>query len=125
MTQSLEDYLEMISFLADEGDVRVTDIAVRLKVSKPSVLNALKTLESQGFLHHAHYSTVQLTEKGIAGAAAIRERHRFLTIFLRDVIGVSPEIAEKDACSMEHFLSEETLEKLQQISQEKRIKPLA
>lgn len=121
MTQSLEDYLEMISFLADEGAVRVTDIAVRLKVSKPSVLNALKALERQGLLQHAHYGTVQLTEKGIAGAEAIRERHRFLTIFLRDVIGVSPETAEKDACTMEHFLSEETLQKIRLLSQEKSI----
>ncbi|MDR3161440.1 MAG: ArsR family transcriptional regulator, partial [Spirochaetaceae bacterium] len=48
MTQSLEDYLEMVSFLSDEGVVRVTDIATRLGVSKPSVLTALRTLEEQG-----------------------------------------------------------------------------
>jgi DtxR family Mn-dependent transcriptional regulator len=41
MTQSLEDYLEMVGFLSDEGEVRVTDIASRLGVSKPSVLTAL------------------------------------------------------------------------------------
>jgi DtxR family Mn-dependent transcriptional regulator len=112
MTQSLEDYLEMVSFLADEGEVRVTDIAARLKVSKPSVLTALKTLEEQGLLEHERYRTVSLTKKGAARAGEIRGRHDLLTLFLRDVVGVDPKIAEDDACKMEHLLSEETLVKM-------------
>jgi DtxR family Mn-dependent transcriptional regulator len=112
MTQSLEDYLEMVSFLSDEGEVRVTDIASRLGVSKPSVLTALKTLEEQGLLEHERYRTVILTPKGAVMASEIRDRHNFLTVFLRDTIGVSPETAEDDACKMEHILSEETLKKM-------------
>jgi DtxR family Mn-dependent transcriptional regulator len=119
MTQSLEDYLEMVSFLADEGEVRVTDIASRLGVSKPSVLTALRSLEEQGLLEHERYRTVTLTRKGRAAAAEIRERHNFLTIFLRDIMGVSAETAEKDACQMEHFLSEETLKKMQALTKSK------
>ena len=112
MSQSLEDYLEMVSFLADEGEVRVTDIASRLGVSKPSVLTALKTLEEQGLLAHARYRRVNLTREGTKQAADIRERHSTLTAFLLDVIGVSAETAEKDACKMEHLLSDETLKKI-------------
>jgi DtxR family Mn-dependent transcriptional regulator len=119
MTQSLEDYLEMVSFLADEGEVRVTDIASRLGVSKPSVLTALRSLEEQGLLEHERYRTVTLTKKGCSAAAEIRERHNFLTIFLRDILGVSAETAEKDACQMEHFLSEETLKKMQALTKSK------
>jgi len=112
MTQSLEDYLEMVSFLADEGEVRVTDIASRLGVSKPSVLTALKTLEERDLLEHKRYGTVSLTGKGILLAAEIRERHSFLTAFLRDIVGVDAATAESDACKMEHLLSEETLKKI-------------
>ena len=112
MTQSLEDYLEMVSFLADDGDVRVTDIAARLHVSKPSVLTALRVLEDQGLIEHERYRTVSLTQQGALRAAKIRDRHNFLTLFLRDVVGVSADIAEKDACKMEHLLSEETLLKM-------------
>jgi DtxR family Mn-dependent transcriptional regulator len=112
MTQSLEDYLEMVSFLADEGEVRVTDIAIRLKVSKPSVLTALKILEDQGLLKHERYGTVSLTKQGVVRAAEIRDRHSLLTAFLRNIVGVSADIAEKDACKMEHLLSEETLKKM-------------
>jgi DtxR family Mn-dependent transcriptional regulator len=112
MTQSLEDYLEMVSFLSDEGEVRVTDIATRLGVSKPSVLTALKVLEERGLLEHERYRTVSLTPLGAAQAAEIRERHDFLTLFLRDIIGVSAATAEDDACKMEHILSDETLKKM-------------
>jgi DtxR family Mn-dependent transcriptional regulator len=112
MTQSLEDYLEMVSFLADEGDVRVTDVAMRLGVSKPSVLTALKTLEEQGLLEHERYKGVSLTAKGKKWAREIRERHDFLTSFLYDVLGVSAATAEQDACKLEHILSEETIEKM-------------
>jgi DtxR family Mn-dependent transcriptional regulator len=112
MTESLENYLETISFLSDDGAVRVTDIASRIKVRKPSVLTALKNLEEQGLLEHQRYGTVFLTAKGITEAKAIRERHQFLTSFLRDFLGVAPEIAEADACKMEHLLSKETMQKI-------------
>ncbi|MDR2160435.1 MAG: metal-dependent transcriptional regulator, partial [Treponema sp.] len=81
-------------------------------VSKPSVLTALKTLEEQGLLEHERYSNVSLTPQGVIQASEIRDRHDFLTSFLRDTVGVNPETAEKDACKMEHVLSDETLQKL-------------
>jgi DtxR family Mn-dependent transcriptional regulator len=119
MTQSLEDYLEIVSFLSDEVEVRVTDIAKELGVSKPSVLTALKTLEELGLLEHERYRTVHLTEKGTHQAAEIRDRHNFLTSFLRDTLGVSAETAEEDACKMEHILSEETLKKMKILAKKK------
>jgi DtxR family Mn-dependent transcriptional regulator len=120
MTPSLEDYLEMVSFLADDGEVRVTDIASRLGVSKPSVLTALKNLETQGLLEHERYRRVNLTGEGVRQAAEIRERHSTLTSFLQEVIGVNAETAEKDACKMEHLLSEETLKKIKALVKPKK-----
>ena len=116
MTQSLEDYLEAVSVLADAGAVRVTDIADRLGVSKPSVLNALKALAERGLLEHEHYRGVSLTKSGSVRAAEIRERHEFLAAFLRNVVGVSAKVAERDACRMEHVLSKETLERMRSIA---------
>ena len=120
MTQSLEDYLEMVSFLSDEGEARVTDIAARLNVSKPSVLTALKVLEDRGLLEHERYRGVVLTAKGIELAAEIRERHTLLTAFLTDVIGVSAMTAEQDACKMEHVLSQETIDKMKALLAERK-----
>lgn len=122
MSQSLEDYLEMVSFLSDEGEVRVTDIASRLGVSKPSVLTALRNLEEQGLIEHARYRRVSLTKEGVRQAADIRGRHSTLTVFLQDIIGVSAETAEKDACKMEHLLSDETLRKIKLLVKQQKKK---
>jgi DtxR family Mn-dependent transcriptional regulator len=112
MTESLEDYLEMVSFLSDEGEVRVTDIATRLGVSKPSVHTALKNLEEQELIQHKRYQSVTLTKKGAQRAAEIRKKHQFLTDFLVSIVGVDAVIAERDACKMEHVLSPETLKRM-------------
>jgi DtxR family Mn-dependent transcriptional regulator len=115
MTQSLEDYLKTIGLLSDTGKVRITDIAVRLGVSKPSVVAAIRLLEEQGFLEHERYRTVTITERGKEKAAEIRGRYEFLLSFLQDIVGVSTETAKQDSCKMEHIVSEETLKKLKNL----------
>jgi len=111
VTESLEMYLETIGLLRERSKVaRVTDIAHELRVSKPSVHAALHELERRGLIEHEHYGEVYLSPEGKAAAAEIRRRHGLLTEFLRDVVGVSPEIAEQDACRIEHYLSAETME---------------
>ncbi|GMO32624.1 MAG: metal-dependent transcriptional regulator [Termitinemataceae bacterium] len=122
MTQSQEDYLEMVSFLSDEGEVRITDIAKRLKISKPAVLTALKSLEEKKLVTHKRYSTVSLTESGKILAAEIRKRHDLLTDFLKNILGVNEKAAEEDACKMEHVLSEETLTQMQSMISQVRSK---
>jgi DtxR family Mn-dependent transcriptional regulator len=111
VTESLEMYLETIGLLREKSKVaRVTDIARELSVSKPSVHAALHELERRGLIEHEHYGEVYLSPAGKAAAAEIRRRHDLLTEFLRDIVGVSPETAEQDACRIEHYLSTETME---------------
>ena len=119
MTQSLEDYLKTISILSDEtgGPVRVTDIAARREVSKPSAFTALKVLEERGLVEHGRYRTVTLTKAGNKEAALIRERYALLVVFLRQIVGVSIEQAGKDACLLEHHLSQETISKMKTLVQ--------
>ncbi|HPS43797.1 MAG TPA: iron dependent repressor, metal binding and dimerization domain protein, partial [Treponemataceae bacterium] len=56
----------------------------------------------------------KLTEKGLKAARQVRSRHNNLKIFLADVLGVSPETAEQDACRMEHAICRETATKLEE-----------
>ena len=102
----------MVSFLSDEGRVRVTDIARRLGFSKPSVLTGLRLLEEKELIKHERYGSVSLTDKGRELAGEIRERHVLIKAFLEKTLGGCEETAEKDACRMEHDISEETFEKL-------------
>jgi DtxR family Mn-dependent transcriptional regulator len=115
MTQSLEDYLEAVSFLSDDGPVRLTDIASRLGVSKPSASAAIKVLEQDGCVIHEPYRGVSLTLDGQEKANRIRGKHRDLTAFLTNIVGVSAANAEQDACRMEHFLTVETLHKIREM----------
>jgi DtxR family transcriptional regulator, Mn-dependent transcriptional regulator len=113
VTESLEMYLETIGLLRERDNVaRVTDIARELGVSKPSVHAALHELERRGLIEHEFYGEVFLSESGKAAAAEIRRRHELLTAFLRNVVGVGPETAERDACRIEHYLSKETMDKI-------------
>jgi DtxR family transcriptional regulator, Mn-dependent transcriptional regulator len=113
LTESLEMYLETISLLREKSKMaRVTDIAQELGVSKPSVHAALHELERRGLIEHEHYGEVYLSDAGKAASAEIRRRHSLLTAFLRNIVGVGAEIAERDACRIEHYLSKETMDKI-------------
>ncbi|MGI6467095.1 MAG: metal-dependent transcriptional regulator [Sphaerochaetaceae bacterium] len=113
MRESGEDYLEAVLELEQElKEVRITDVANKLKVTKPSVSRAMKNLQADGYIEQESYGTIELTEKGRVKAAQVYKRHKTLTHFLANVLGVSFETAESDACRMEHILSNETMEKL-------------
>jgi DtxR family Mn-dependent transcriptional regulator len=113
LTESLEMYLETISLLRERSaEARVTDIARELGVSKPSVHSALHELERRGLIRHEHYGEVTLSPEGEKTSAEIRRRHGLLTTFLREIVGVSAQTAERDACRIEHYLSPETMERI-------------
>lgn len=113
MTSSLEDYLEAVFVISQQrGNVRLTDIAEHLGVSKPSVNRAVNTLTQNGFLEHITYGDIVLTPAGESYAANVLRRHRLIKQFLTDNLGVDEENAENDACKMEHVMSPVTIEKL-------------
>ena len=109
LSQSLEDNLEMVHMLRlANGIARVKDIAAALSVKMPSVAKAILELKKLGLVTQEPYSGVELTEEGRKAAADVLNRHILLKGFLIR-LGVSEAIADKDACSMEHILSAETL----------------
>ena len=110
--QSGEDYLEAILMLRKEkGMVRSVDVARHMDVSKPSVCHAVATLKESGFLLMDGERLLHLTDLGREVAEATYEKHRFFTDWLIEA-GVDPETAERDACRIEHVISEETFERL-------------
>lgn len=112
MTNSLEDYLETIYLLVQaNGHARVRDVALALHVKMPSVIKAVLELKKQNFVTQEPYGAVELTRTGTVAASQILGRHKLLKKFLL-LLKVADETAEKDACSMEHFLSAETLARI-------------
>lgn len=117
--ESAENYLETILMLQNQtGFVRSVDIAAHMEFSKPSVSNAMKNLREGGYITMARDGQIQLTPSGLSIATQVLERHLFLVEFLQG-LGVSKEVAHKDACRMEHAMSQETFEKLKVYFSEK------
>ncbi len=121
ISSSLEDYLEAIYILIQKGgEVRLTDVADFLKVSRPSVNRAIGTLKEAGLVVHEAYGQISLSPKGKTQAAKVLKRHLLIKRFLTDTLEVSEAIAEEDACRMEHVMSGETIEKLYQYLEKNR-----
>ncbi len=113
MKRSGEDYLEAVLQLSEIHEkVRTTDVANHLGVSKPSVSRAMKNLAAEGYIAQEAYGDIQLTEKGRLKASQIYFRHKTITSFFVDVLGVDAVTAEADACRIEHDISTTTMEKL-------------
>lgn len=112
--ESGENYLETILMLQRQGvDVRSIDIAVELGYTKPSISRAMSILKANDFIVMDSKGYITLTEKGREVAERMYERHLFLSSCL-EKIGVSEETAVKDACRIEHVISQESFEKLKE-----------
>lgn len=113
MTSHLEDYLETIYFIIQEqGEAHAAEVAQRMKVTRASVTGALRSLSEKGMIHYIPYKTVTLTELGLELAKTVAERHHVLHSFLRDILGVGEPEAEETACSMEHSVSTQVMDRL-------------
>ena len=112
ITPSGEDYLETVLVLQQkQGMVRSVDVARHLEVTKPSVCHAVATLRDGGFLTMDKDFFLHLTDLGREIAEQTYEKHRFFTDLLTEA-GVDPASAERDACRMEHVISQESFEHL-------------
>ena len=106
--ESAENYLETILVLQKRnGQVRSIDIVNELDFTKPSVSVAMKNLRQNGLIDMDQNGYITLLEAGREIAEKIYERHMILTNWLIK-LGVSPEVADEDACKIEHVLSTES-----------------
>ncbi|TFG15548.1 metal-dependent transcriptional regulator [Candidatus Thorarchaeota archaeon] len=114
LSKSMEQYIETIYDLQrDYGAASVTDIASDRQVKSPSVTYVLRKLKSLGLINYKRYRSVTLTKQGTEIAEKLERTHKTLRWFL-EMIGVSPAIADEDACELEHLVHRETVEKLAQ-----------
>ena len=106
--QSAEDYLEAMLVLQEKnGYIRSIDIANYLGVTKPSVSYAVKRLKESGYINMESNGPITLTTPGLEIARRTYDRHKALVDFL-EVLGVENELAEEDACKIEHVISNDT-----------------
>ncbi len=114
--ESREMYLKTIFLLGEESDfVRSVDVANALDLSKPSVSRAVKNLVTEGAIKVEDDGNIVLLEKGYEEAKSINEKHEILTQVFIKYLKLDTELAESDACKVEHVISEETFEALKKL----------
>lgn len=117
--ESAEMYIETIYVLSKKGgSVRSIDVAEYMGYSKPSVSRAVSNLKKNGYAEMLSDGSLKLTEKGEQLAQKIYERHDVLTKSLQ-LLGVPSETASKDACKVEHVISDETFEAIKKFISQK------
>jgi DtxR family Mn-dependent transcriptional regulator len=122
LTKSREDYLEIICEICEEQKVaRVKDIASHMAVSLASVNYALKALKGEGLVKQKRYGYIELTEKGSKVGKSIYRKHKLIRSFLINVLNVDEDVADKDACGIEHVVSEETCNKMNSYLKSKEV----
>ena len=113
LTESLEDYLETIyTLVRDQKVARVKEIAKARGVRMASVTTAMHRLSEMGLIHYNQREFIELTEEGEETARRTMARHDLLVRFFTEILGVSPENANNDACAVEHNLSDESVDHL-------------
>ncbi len=113
LTAVMEDYLEAIFDLKKEKNfVRVKDIAKKMSVKMPTVSSMLKNLDKKNLVKYRKYEFVELTAKGAEIGKEIRRRHEILLTFLTKILNIDSQVADDEACKMEHTLSSATLNSL-------------
>lgn len=111
--ESLEDYLETLLILKERhGKIRCVDVAAHMQVSKPSVNKAMNILKEKGYVLQESYGDIHFTDEGKEIAIQVYHRHKTISKFLHEVLGVDATTADHEACHIEHVISEDTFKKI-------------
>lgn len=109
VTHSMAHYLMAIrTLVTDRGYARATDVAETLDITRASASVAISGLRAKGLVEEDERHFLRLTEHGEELVLTIISNRLLLIRFLRDVLGIDPELAEVDACKTEHLLSSES-----------------
>lgn len=108
VSEAIENYLETIYILSQQQtEVHAVDICSYLSYSRPTVSIVLRQMRESGLVTVNDENHIFLTAEGARIAGRIFERHELLTRMLT-MLGVGKEAAMRDACKIEHDLSDET-----------------
>jgi len=111
----MENYLEAIYELSDgENGVRMSDIADRLGVSKPTTNSAMATLSEKGLITNEKYGVIFLTPAGRKLAEITSKKHQIIREFFVNLLKIDPVTADEDACAIEHVISNDSIQAMQE-----------
>ena len=116
LSAALENYLETVAALKKEKKyARIGDIAKTLGVKSSSANVAVNLLADNGLVIHERYGYVDLTDEGEKAALEIQKKHDILYKFLNELLFIDGDIAEIEACEIEHSIGDKTIHRLERL----------
>lgn len=113
ISKALKEYLKTMYILKKQtGNIRVTDVAVKMNCSKPSVNKAINNLKDNFLVNYETYGTIELTEEGENLAKKILETFDIVFLFLKEVLNLEEEKAKLEAEKIKSAISDDTINKL-------------
>lgn len=113
ISKALEEYLKTMYVLKKQnGNIRVTDIAEKMECSKPSVNKAINNLKLHNLVNYETYGVIDLTEKGEDLAKKILEAYDIIYVFLKDVLNLDENSAQKEAEKIKSSIEDTTINSL-------------
>ena len=113
LSASLEDYLELIcNLLETSQSVKAVEIAKKLNISRASVSEALAKLADKNLIVYEGHKGITITEEGLKKAQEVILKHKTITAFFEETLGFDKEIAEENACKIEHVISDDVFARL-------------
>ncbi len=117
ITRALEDCLEAMLILKNKkGYIRLRDLSDMLNIAPSSVVSVLKRLEKLGYIRYIKREAILLTEKGEKTASKILDKHLTIKRFLQHVLFLPEDIADSDACVIEHRVHDITIQRLKALT---------
>ena len=113
ISKALEEYIKTMYVLKKQnGNIRVTDIANKMNCTKPSVNKAINNLKEEKLVKYEIYGTIELTQEGENLAKKILETYDIVYIFLKEVLNIEKQEAEREAEKIKQVITDETTNKL-------------
>jgi DtxR family Mn-dependent transcriptional regulator len=110
--KTTEEYVEIIFVLQNRnGSAKTGEISSEMAIRPSSVTEMLQKLQEEGFILYEPYKGAQLTDAGKKLAQELMKKHKIIADFL-EIIGVQRDLAEADACQIEHHVTRKTLQRL-------------
>jgi DtxR family Mn-dependent transcriptional regulator len=113
VTDTIEEYVEAIYRLQErDGVARTSNLVDMLHVAPGTVTNTIRRLKRDGLVTHQPYKDVQLSERGRIIALDVLRRHRLSERLLTDILHVGWDEAHREACRLEHGLTDTVVQQL-------------
>lgn len=123
LSQAVQDYLKAIYKLQGDKPVSTTELAKELNVSGASVTGMLKRLATMGLVEYNSYHGAKLTPAGEKVALETIRFHRLLELYLKEKLNYPLDKVHEEACRLEHFISEEFIERINEILGDPKFDP--